>query len=287
MTVPIEPFVHATIDTQQQAQIPATVLPDGTEIRQRDARYEAILIVESDHPRTAKHEAVSRVEAFLSLIAATNDGFRAVPEGLTAQLVDTVGMGDVAFAEDHLSLVKTKANLDTEAAALGRLATVTAGVRGALELNHLLVTTDRPLSRWLLAAIGLECLAVARTGRQEMIRDRFDKPMRRELRKRVGEVLQGFGLEEAEQGRMLQRMLETTTAPVARHIGKFLDSIGIRDVDVDELSSWWLTRGSIAHGDPVAIDQGALNRLIATFQSALRRELGMESTEVDPGLPTS
>jgi len=56
----------------------------------------------------------------------------------------------------------------------------------------------------------------------------------------------------------------------------YLVGLGIDDASPTEISRWWRTRSSIAHGEPVAIDLGDLSHLIAVFQTALRRTTGAE-----------
>jgi hypothetical protein len=288
--VPFEPVVHETLDSRVFTRIPDTDLSVGIRIRRGDASYEAELEVDSDRPGTAKAIAMDRVERLLSVLASWNHAFQVRTGGVRSEVIESGGTAsvrevrpglvavadsDTVFMEDHLEAVAEKANLDAEDAFLQRYDDLPGYVRSCLELNYLLVLSTRPPNRWLLAATGLEALAIGAMGAQGTVAGRLTSGQTRELRAAVAVLADSAGIGDMGE-RMFQRVLSTTTGPVADHVHAYLHGLGIEDTSPPEISRWWRVRGAIAHGASIEIEQGELNRLITVFQTALRRTAGAE-----------
>jgi len=98
---------------------------------------------------------------------------------------------------------------------------------------------------------------------------------RRQLQRELRTLLTTVELDDLRE-RVSERVLTTTVGPVAEHIYTYLSGLGVPNVSVEDINRWWRTPGRIAHGAPVDIEQGDLNRLITVFQTALRRTGGAE-----------
>jgi hypothetical protein len=134
------------------------------------------------------------------------------------------------------------------------------------------VISDRPQVRWLLAATGLEALTLGHLGRQPRLAGRLRPGAKRQLRQAIDALLRDAGVvDQADRDRAFPRLLDTTLEPLAGHVSRYLASADIEDVTVADLQRWWEIRGKIAHGSAVEIDDPDLNKLIGTFQAALRR----------------
>lgn len=186
-----------------------------------------------------------------------------------------VTASDTVFVEGHLEAVVKKASLDRENDFFRRYAEFPEYMRSCLELNYLVVVSTRPPNRWLLAATGLEALAVGAFGAQPTLTQRLRSSKRRQLQKGLRSHLSTVGLDDMYE-RVSERILTTTIGPVAEHINAYLSGLGVLGVSVEEISRWWRTRGRIAHGAAVDIELGDLNHLIAVFQTGLRRTAGAE-----------
>ena len=150
-------------------------------------------------------------------------------------------------------------------------------VRNCLDLNYLLVISDRSAIRWLLAATGLEALAVGRLGDQPRLAGIVRPGSKPGLESKVGTALKEAGVESAEKRtRGSQRLLETTLEPVAVHVVQYLEMMAVDEVSVEDIARWWRIRSQIAHGSGASLDLSDLNRLLTCFQTALRREVGLE-----------
>jgi hypothetical protein len=166
-----------------------------------------------------------------------------------------------------------------------------AGWRGHDDLPQALAACDAVVMpsvndsypRWLLAATGLEALAVGTIGAQETVSGQLDADERRALIRAIGAAIETAGLPEMVD-RVVQRVLGTATGPVADHVHRYLADHGIHDAPPADINRWWRTRGALAHGGAVDIDPGDLNHLITVFQVALRRTAGAEAIPLP--LPT-
>jgi hypothetical protein len=243
-------------------------------------------------PASAKTAGVERVEALLKILAAWNDSFtvrlagvRAVPEEddtETATVEETpeglaVHVSDVVYVEGHLGLVKTKGSLAAEDAVLRGLDALPPYLRTCLDINYLLVISDRDPVRFLLAATGLEALAVGRLGSQPALAGILASGSKPALRSAVDIALEQAGVGDSEKrNRGVERLLGTTLEPVAAHVRQYLDLVALTDASVDDIARWWRVRGEVAHGSGVEIDVSDLNRLMNCFQTALRRDAGIE-----------
>jgi hypothetical protein len=290
--VPFEPFVHASLDSTIQAALPEASLESGVRIIRTDPTYVASVEVEATTPRAARAAGVDRVESFLKVLAAWNDGFTVEMSRVratattssdgtaTVEVTETganVAVRDTVFVEEHIGIVKSRHALTTEDAVLGRIGELPPFVRNCLDLNYLLVISDRPPIRWLLAATGLEALAVGRLRDQPRLEGLISVDTKSELESKVDTALMEAGIESAEKRkRGIQRLVETTLESVAAHVVRYLKNTGVDDVSVDDIARWWRTRSQIAHGSGARLDLADLNRLITCFQMALRRELGLE-----------
>jgi hypothetical protein len=278
VTIPFEPYVHETIDSRIQSALPDVSLAGMKISHSGEDQYLAVLEVRADRPRTAKVDAVTQVERLLKLLAAWNDSFTVRVAGVTAERIEettggaAAGMAEVVFAEEHVALVKVKGTLAREDAALARFNELPQHTRNCVDLNYLLVISDRPQVRWLLAATGLEALTLGHLGRQPRLAGRLRPGAKRQLRQAIDALLRDAGVvDQADRDRAFPRLLDTTLEPLAGHVSRYLASADIEDVTVADLQRWWEIRGKIAHGSAVEIDDPDLNKLIGTFQAALRR----------------
>jgi hypothetical protein len=290
--VPFDPFVHASLDSTIQAELPEASLECGLRITRTDPTYVASVEVEATTPRAAKVAGVDRVESFLKVLAAWNDGFSvemsrigATPIASSDETATVEGTGtganvavsDTVFIEEHLGIVKSRQALTAEDAVLGRIGELPPFVRNCLDLNYLIVVSDRPAIRWLLAATGLEALAVGRLRNQPRLVGLLTAGSKPDLLSKIDTALMEAGVESAEKRtRGVQRLLDTTLEPVAAHVVRYLTMVEVDDVSVDDIARWWRTRSQVAHGSAASLDLADLNRLITCFQVALRRELGLE-----------
>lgn len=248
--------------------------------------------VQAPNPGSAKAVAIKQVETLLKMLAASNDSFIVRVAGVTATRVEDGGdptsvvrtatgysvvVSDTVFVEEHVQLVKRKGSLAAEDDAVQRIMIWRRTLGIASISNYLMVLSDRPAVRWLLAATGLEALAVGRLGPQPQLVGLLDSSAKSGLRSGIQTALQDAGVNDAEpQKRAVEQLLRTTLEPVAAHVRRYLDVVEVPNVSVDEITLWWRTRGQIAHGSTVNTDVGELSRLITCFQTALRRELGIE-----------
>ena len=290
--VPFEAVVQESLEARTQSALPDAELSSGLRVRRTASGYEAELRVTASHPREAKVAAVQRVETLLKLLAAGNDGFRVVISGVRAVgAIDVdapataehtaerfrVHASDTVFLEEHLGVLKQKGDLAAEDAVLRRLDDVPPSVRNCLDLNYLLVISDRPPVRWLLAATGLEALAVGRLGNQARLGGLLSARRKRGLQASIDQALREAGVEDAgKRARALERLLGATQERLAAHVVRYLELMGIHDVTVNEIANWWTIRGQIAHGSGVQVDRSDLDRLVHCFQTALRRAAGIE-----------
>ncbi len=291
--VPVEPFVHTSVGSTIETVLPEVALESGLQIVRTGTDYSVSVQVSAANPRAAKVAAVARVEALLKVLAAWNDGFRvelsrvratrAVDEsaGAAAKRAsdqEAVDLSETLFVEEHLGVVKTKADLAAEDAALGRLDGLPAFVHNCLDLNYLVVISDRPPIRWLLAAVGLEALTIGRLGPQSRLAGQLTTASRQALQSATESALLRAGIGSAEKrNRGVERLLDTTLEPVAAHAIRYLTSLAVENASLDDVKRWWRIRGQIAHGSAVTVDLSDLNRLLMCFQAALRRELGLEA----------
>jgi hypothetical protein len=286
--VPFEAVVQESLEARTQSALPDAELSSGLRVRRTASGYEAELRVTASHPREAKVAAVQRVETLLKLLAAGNDGFRVVISGIReVRAIDVDApataehtaerLSDTVFLEEHLGVLKQKGDLAPEDAVLERLDDLPPSVRNCLDLNYLLLISDRPPVRWLLAATGLEALAVGRLGNQPRLSGLLSARRKRGLQASIDRALREAGVEDADKrARALERLLGATQERLAAHVVRYLELMGIHDVTVDEIANWWTIRGQIAHGSGVQVDVSDLNRLVHCFQTALRRAAGIE-----------
>lgn len=290
--VPFEPVVHESLESRSFAQLPTYELAGDIDLRpDGDADgHVAELEVDANRPSSAKAAAVETIERFLAVLASWNYAFQVRIGGVRSEVVEGLGSvstqrsesgvlevtaSDTIFVEGHVEAVVQKASLDAENEFFRRYAELPEYLRSCLELNYLVVVSTRPPNRWLLAATGLEALAVGTAGSQPTVAQRLRSTKRRQLQMGLRTLLTTVELDDLRE-RVSERVLTTTVGPVAEHIYTYLSGLGVPSVSVEDINRWWRTRGRIAHGAPVDIEQGDLNRLITVFQSALRRTGGAE-----------
>lgn len=290
--VPFEPVIHESLESRSFTEIPDCDLPGDVRIRRGSDGYTADLEVAAERPSLAKAAAIIAIERFLAVLASWNYAFQIVMGGVRADLIELVGeatvgrensgavevaVSDTVFVEGHIEAVHTKESVGAERDFYGRYDELPEYVRSCLELNYLLVLSTRPPNRWLLAATGLEALAVGALGAQPNASGRLTPVQRRQLQREIAPILDAVGLGDLA-GRISQRVLSTTTGPVAQHVHAYLQGLGVSGTTAEQINHWWRTRGSVAHGAAAEIDQSDLNHLITVFQSALRRTAGAEPT---------
>lgn len=252
VVVPFDPVVQEALDSRVFTNIPDADLAAGIRIRRDGDGYTAQLEIQADRPGVAKAMAVDLVERFLSVIATWNHGFQIRIGGVRSEVIDSggsatvtvagpglvaVSASDTLFMEGHLQVVVGKANLDAEDAFLQRYDELPEYLRSCLELNYLLVLSTRPPNRWLLAATGLEALAVGTIGAQETVSAQLTAEQRRQLQNGLGPALVAVGLAELSE-RVVQRVLSTTTGPVADHVHTYLRDLGIEGTSPDAINRW-------------------------------------------------
>lgn len=302
VVVPFEPVIHETLDSRVFTNLPETELEIGIRIRSGESGYFAELEVQADRPGSAKAIAVDLVERLLAVLASWNHGFQVRIGGVRSELIDSgdsaivtqestgsvaVTASETIFLEEHLEAVVGKANLGAEDAFLQRYGALPEYIRSCLELNYLLVLSTRPPNRWLLAATGLEALAIGTIGPQDTVSGQLDSDRRRVLMEAVRAAAEAAHLPSMVD-RIVQRVLGTTTGPVANHVHRYLTGLGIDSASPDDINRWWRTRGTLAHGGTVAIERGDLNHLINVLQVALRRTAGAEPIPArQPGIAPS
>lgn len=276
--VPFEPVYQEDLWSRVITELPDTDLPDGIRLRREETGYGTEVDVRSEDPSTAKQEAIRLVEDFLTVLAAWNCAFQVRIGGVRSEIIERpVG---IIFGESHVEAIARRGDLKTESALYRRREQLPQYVRNCLDLNYLLVLSARPANRWLLAATGLEALAVGNLGNQATVSERLTKAERRTVRADLQLVLAGAGLGDFNE-RIVDRLFSTTEGRVADHIFDFLACIGIDVVPADEINRWWRGRGTLAHGGPVEIDRGSLQQLVDIFQKALRRTAGAEPIPKD------
>jgi len=289
--VPFDALIVETEETSTQTSIPEFSTWNMAVREPSPGEYCADMEVSAENSVSAMHTAVTQTERLLKLLAASNDGFAIRSPLIKAELVDDppadisvnpegnseVLATDVAFLREHGGVLKIKGHPSREISVLDRYDDLEPYVQGCLDINELVVTSDRPQVRCLLSVTGLQALTDGTIGRQQQLGDALTKASRRTLRGGVKSHFVQAGTSDDLQDRANHQILRTTYTPVARHILKYLsESAGINDVTESQINEWWLTRGKIAHGAAVEIDLRVLNRLINTFQRALRKEAGLE-----------
>ena len=190
------------------------------------------------------------------MLASWNHGFQIRIGGVRSEVIDRAGSStaaeirpgsfavtasDTLFVEEHVQAVVGKANLDAEDAFLQRYEELPEYIRSCLELNYLLVVSTRPPNRWLLAATGLEALAVGTIGAEDTVSNRLDADGRRQLQGALEPAMAAVGLSDLGE-RVVQRVLSTTTGPVANHVDAYLRGVGIEDTSPTEINRWWRVR---------------------------------------------
>lgn len=273
MFVPFEPLPQEDLSSRVVSELPDTELPHGMTLRRGESEYSAACEISSDDPHAAKLEAIRLVEDFLSVLAAWNCAFQVRLAGIRAEVVE--GAQGIGFIESHVDVIARRGDLTIESALFERRGELPDRVRSCLELNYLLVLSSRPPNRWLLAATGLEALAVGALGHQPTVSKMLTRQERRALRPDLRSFLSGAGLGEVSD-RIIERVFGTTQNRVADHVHAFLASVGISDVPSDEIEEWWRKRSKIAHGEAVDLDPGRLRALIDVFQRALRQAAGVD-----------
>lgn len=294
--VPFDPVVHEDLDSAVFVRLPDSDLTSGLALRGRSDGYTLHLVVDAERPEVAKRAGVEVAEKFFSVLATWNHGFQVRIAGVRSERIEDPGpttggqtasgvlsTSDTFFVGDHVQVVVCKANLEVEDAVFGHYADLPEFARSCLELNYLLVLSTRPPNRWLLAAIGLEALAVGAAGAQQTLSSQLGPDKDRELQAALRPALHDLGLDDLAD-KIVQRVQSTTVNRVADHVHGQLMQLGIAEVTADQINRWWRTRGALAHGDAVDIDQGELKRLITVFQTALRRSVGVEPIPPVPGL---
>ncbi|MGI5197083.1 hypothetical protein ACQEVY_26210 [Streptomyces sp. CA-288835] len=289
--VPFDALILETEETSIQSSIPEFSAGGMTVRESSPGEYCSEMEVSAADPVTAMRMAVIQTERLLKLLAASNHGFGIRSSLIKAEPVDgaaaepsvnpegnpEVLAGDVAFLREHGGILKITDHPSREISVLDRYDDLEQYVQDCLDINQLLVTSDRPQVRWLLAVTGLQAMTDGAIGPQRKLGDDLTKATKRALRSGVKSHFMQAGINDALQDRANEQILRTTHTPVARHILKYLtESAGINDATESEIGEWWLTRGKIAHGAAVEIDLVALNRLIVTFQQALRKAAGLE-----------
>ena len=271
--VPFEPVLQEDLQSSVISGLPDTDLPHGITLRRNGETYTTEIEVLSQDPRTAKLDAIRLVEDFLAILAAWNCAFQVRISGIRAEVVER-DQG-IVFIESHFAAVAQRGDLVTEAALFERRHALPEYLKSCLELNYLLVLSSRPENRWLLAATGMEALAVGALGDQPRVSKMLTKQGKRELCSNLRSVLSAAGLGEVSD-RVINSVFYTTRNRVPDHVQAFLSTVSIRDVPFDEIEEWWRKRGNIAHGQAVELDSRRLQQLIDVFQKALRRAAGAE-----------
>lgn len=272
--VPFEPVPQEDLRSRVINELPDTDLPHGIILRRSETEYSTELEISTDDPYTAKLEAIRLVEDFLAVLAAWNCAFQVRIAGVRSQVVER--SHDVVFIESHVEAIARRGDLTTETALFERQGELSEHVRSCLELNYLLVLSSRPANRWLLAATGLEALAVGAMGAQPTVSKMLTTRERGTFRPDLQSVLSEAGLGEVSD-RIIDRVFGTTQNRVADHMHAFLASVGINDLPSDVIAEWWRKRSKIAHGEAVDLDPDSLRWLIDVFQRALRRAAGAEA----------
>lgn len=289
--VPFDPVIYEDLDSRVFTQLPDCELVGGLKIRRTAEGYVAELEVDAPRPGAAKQLVLEATERLLAVLASWNHGFQVRVGGVMSEMIAddspvatssiapgviAVSASDTMFLEDHVEAVVRKASLDAEGGVYRRYAELPESVRSCLELNYLLVLSTRPPNRWLLAATGLEALAVGAGGPQKTLSDRLSEDDRKKLADGVARMLDGLGLADLAE-RLMQRVLTMTLNRVADHVHDSLAQLGMTEVSADEINRWWRVRGALAHGAQIEFSQAELNRLVAVFQTALRRSAGAEA----------
>lgn len=281
--VPFEPVPQEDLGSRVISELPDTDLPDGITLRRSETEYLIEFEIASDDPHMAKLEAIRLVEEFLAVLAAWNCAFQIRIAGIRAQVVER--SQGTAFIESHVEAIARRGDLTIETSLFERRGRLPDHVRSCLELNYLLVLSSRPANRWLLAATGLEALAVGALGNQPTVSNMLTPQERRALTPNLRSVLSGAGLSEVDS-RIIERVFGTTQNRVADHVHAFLASVSVSDVRLEEIEDWWRKRGRIAHGEAVDLDSDRLRQLIDVFQRALRRAAGVQpSPQADSQMP--
>jgi hypothetical protein len=181
------------------------------------------------------------------------------------------------FVEEHVEVVKTKGSLDVEDAVLPRLHDLPPYIRNCLDINYLVVISNRRPVRWLLAATGLEALTVRGIGSQPQLSGMIQDASKPTLRSAIEKALSEAGVIEVQrQRRGVDRLLTTTLEPLAAHVRRYLDTVAVVDASVEDIARWWRVRGEVAHGSGAEIDLSDLHRLVNCSPTALRRAAGLE-----------
>ena len=111
--VPFEPFVHASLESTIQAELPNATLRSDLQITRTGPIYVASVKVVATGPHAAKVAAVDRVESFLKVLATWNDGFtvemsriRATPAEESQQSGDGRGNRDRSECDNERDCIR-------------------------------------------------------------------------------------------------------------------------------------------------------------------------------------
>lgn len=272
--VPFEPVYQQNLWSSVISELPDAELPNGVRLRHVGTEYWTEVNLRGADPAEAKVAAIHVVEDFLVVLAAWNCAFQVRTGGVRAEIVNRPA--GVVFVESRVEAVARRGDLTVESALYERREHLPQYVRNCLDLNYLLVLSARPTNQWILAATGLEALAVGKLGNQETVSDRLSDSQRHQLKSALQPILENVELETLGS-RIVNRLFTTTTGRVADHVYEFLIGVGIDEVPADEINRWWRARGTLAHGGAVDVDLSSLQRLVDVFQKALRRTAGAES----------
>jgi hypothetical protein len=253
--------------------------------------YEAVRSTRAASAQAATEETLAEVELFLRLLAVAGFSFKVETLSVEVAAVASapaqvdisragddivLSMQDIVSISDSLAIVMKRVDFERERAVLSRKSELPDHVALGLELNYLSVTSHSVKTRFLLTMTALDMLTTSCVGdAASIIKSTVpETAKRKELKRRLTEVLSEHGLDDAATKRVINSVSAAQVEPRAARIHLYLKSRDSSGVTQDQVSSWWSLRGRVAHGQTV--DPEELIKHSSASSSALRCSLGQE-----------
>jgi hypothetical protein len=269
VAVPFEPLLYEDdSSTSRTTQLPSTFnLPAMNAVEGTDGSYKAELQVEATGSNAAKDIAIERVEEFLALQAAWNDGFRVrvrgvratpLPDGSDASVerieegrVIRVTLTDSVTVESSIDTVVQRGSVAFAEAALENREQWPPELKTILKLNYLAVVSHDAEPALVVQFSALEVLTSAVIGKAGTIlrSELDDKGARKRILREVQDLLVDRGLSPEGAKRLSDYAgIARTESNIDRTV-RALSRCGV-EATKEDIRFVVQQRGKIAHAGP-------------------------------------
>lgn len=267
--VPFEPLLYEDDpSTSRTTELPSGFdLPAMNVVSEADGIYKAELHVEAADGTAAKGIAVDRVEEFLALQAAWNDGFRVRLRGVRAtplsdgsnvssERIEEEGMlrvtvSDTVQVDSSLDMVVQRSNVGFAEAALEKREQWPEKLTTVLKLNYLAVASHDAEPALVVESSALEVLTSAILGGTGTVlkTEVAGKPDRKNVLKDMKDLLEDRGLSPEGASRVTDYAKTAKTESNIDRIVRALSKCGVETTGED-VRFVLQQRGKIAHAAP-------------------------------------